>query len=160
MDKEKEINSVPEGFLHEDVFREKYNTTFEQMHPESFLDTVLEDDRDNYEDFEILTGKNRNNQFNPFNNWGKRNAGKKYDKSKTAFDREVARWNDGLVDRCGLTEILDKMLEQAKAGSFKHQQFLFERIRGKVADKLEVKSEGAVKVDLNIPPKFNKKKDD
>lgn len=159
-DKEKEVK-LPEGvFLDPEVFAKKYNTTFAQMHPESFLEEVSEEDRENWADFEILSGRRRNNNFNKFNNWGSKNAGKRYDKSDKALNIELARWKDGLIDTSALSRVFDKVLEQSLAGDLKSQQFLIERLIGKVSDKLEVKTEGNVVVDLNIPSKFHKAIDD
>ena len=143
MDKKKEDKSVEmaEGFLTHEDFCVKYNTTYTQARPESFLDTVSKEDRADWADFEILSGKNRNGKVNKFNNFGENNKGKSYSTQKLQIAADFKRWKDSALVDDIVSDIYDKMVSQALGGDFKSQQYLLERLQGKIKEEIEIRAD-------------------
>jgi len=144
--------------LSEIDFRTKYNTTQSQMHEESFLEEVSEEDKDMYSEVEILCGRSLNGDFNKFNNAGKVNRGIRHDTVKTRFVNQFKKYVDNKLEEGKEEEVFDRLWKSGKNGSFQHLQFLFERIAGKTPDKIDIKID-KIDVELNIPDKFKKKED-
>ena len=146
--------------LDPEIFSEKYSTTFTQLHPESFLEEVSDEDREIHCDGEILTGRYfPRGRFNKFNGWGKKNRKKSYETMGKELSDILKRWKDGKINDGGLEELLDKMMSQALKGSFKQQQFVVEKFYGKEVENINLKVEEDINVELNISHKFTKNKD-
>jgi len=125
--------------LPEEEFRRKYDTTFTQKHPESFLDEVSKEDRELYEDVEILTGKSLDNKFNKFNNSGKKNKGKTYNTVRQRARNAFSRFLDEKITSGEMKQIFEQLLKEGKLGSYKHIQLLLDRSLGKEEEKMNVK---------------------
>ena len=166
MDKNENISNdeIPEDFLDPQEFQAKYNTDYAQAHPESFLDTVSPENREIFSDFEILTGRNSNNRVNKFNTLGKKNKGKTYNTQKSQIEAEFKKWKDSALVEDAMFKIYNKMLSQALNGDFKQQQYLLDRIQGKMKEELDVKTEGEIsftlKPDENAINRQKKNKND
>jgi len=146
--------------LDKEIFQERYNTTYSQMHPESFLETVSDEDKETYEEFEILSGKNRNGKVNKFNNFGKSNKGKKYNTRRRQLDAVLNKVIDGAIENDNVEKIVEKMIQQAQNGDFKQQQFLMERWYGKEPENINMKVEGDVTFEIALDDNSKKRQED
>lgn len=151
MDKDKnKVNSVPDGFLDPDVFKAKYDTTFAQRWPETKLDEVDEEDRELYDDVDILTGRNKKARTNKFFQTGY-NKGKKYCTVNKRLANSFKRFCDELLSRGDEIEFWEKMFAEAKDGDAKFAKMFMEYTIGKPKQEIEVKQEGTI--EFVIDPK-------
>ena len=139
--------------LEKEIFQKKYETTYKQSHPESFLETVSEDDRFAYTDTEILTGKSKKGDFNKFNIAALGNRGNTEISQKKKLTLQVQKFIDVVITSEDIISVFEKIVEQAKSGETKQQQMLLDRVLGKVVEKLEVKTEGNIKYTFDLGEK-------
>lgn len=142
--------------LSEQEFKTKYGTDYGQVHEEEFLTEVSPEDKDTYEDSEILTGKNINGKMNKFNNYGKSNKGKKYNTIKNRMITSFNKFLDNKIATGEIDEIWERIYKSSKAGNFNFAKLLLERSMGKIEEHINIKTEGEIKIKLNIPRKFIK----
>ncbi len=146
--------------LHEKEYKTKYKTIYKQIHEENFLDTVSKEDRELFTDGEILSGKNNNGNFNTFNNYAVRNPDKPRDTVRMRLINHFKRFLDQTLENGEMEEVYKKLLSSSKAGDFRHLQYLMDRALGKQEEKIDIKTDGTMSVDLNISHKFKKVLDD
>lgn len=144
--------------LDPEEFQKKYNTTYSQIREESFLEQVSEEDKEIYDSSEILTGKNRSSQINKFNNFGKKNLGKKYSTVRGRAIASFKKFIDQKISQEELDDIWDRIWLSSKRGNFNFSKLLLERMLGKEEEQVNIKV-GNIKVELNIPDKFKKKEE-
>jgi len=123
--------------LPEEVFKEKYNTTYSQRREEEYLEKVSTEDREIYSDVEILTGLSASGKLNKFFQTGS-NKNKKYDTVKSRFISQFKKFVDQKLEDGKEEEVFERMWKSSKNGSFAHLQFLFERIAGKEEENINL----------------------
>ena len=119
-------------------FSKKYNTTYKQIHEEEFLDTVSTEDKNMFEESEILTGKNINGKINKFNNFGKKNKNKKYNTIKQRCITSFNRYIDNKIAEGKEEEIWDRIWESSKNGDFQFAKLLSDRMLGKEQEQVKL----------------------
>lgn len=145
--------------LEKKIFKEKYNTSYDQRREESFLETVSEDDRSIYTDSEILTGLSDNRgQLNKFFQTGS-NKDKVYDTTKTRFTNKFKKYVDNKMAEGKEEEVFDRLWKSSMNGSFNHLKFLFERIAGKEEENINLKVEGEMTFEIDESKLIRKKKE-
>lgn len=154
---DKEI--VKEGFLSSEEFQKRYSTTYVQLHPESFLKELNEEDREIYEDVEVLIGRNSIGRFNKFNIVAHSNKGKHYNTLRFRLDTELKKWIDGKLSRGELEGLWDKIFEDAKDGNSKLAQMVVERLYGKVKEQIEITGELDLSFDYEADKIFDSEED-
>lgn len=129
--------------LDKEYFYHLYDTTYNQIRPESYLEEVSEEDREIFADWEILTGFDCRGNINKFNQTG-RNKGKKYKTQRVRLDNELKKYVDGKISRGEMYQLWDNIFEKANAGDPSLMKLLVDRFYGKVKEQIEVKTEGEV----------------
>jgi hypothetical protein len=119
--------------LNKEHFYYEYETPYKQLHEESYLDEIDDAERLTYSDAEILTGRNKNGDFNKFNNFGVANRGKPKNVDKVLL-AQFEKFKYGLISKEQIIAVYDKIVEQALAGEFQQQKFFIERIQGKIPE--------------------------
>ena len=142
-------------------FSIKYNTTLPQKHEESFLENVSDEDKQTYEECEILTGKNKNGNFNKFNKFGKANQGKRNNTTRTRAQAVWRRIIDEKISNGELYEIYDKILSESRKGNYRHSKEVLDRTLGKEQENihLEVDNIDFVMDESKLINKKKKKKE-
>lgn len=135
--------------LDPEIFQEKYETTLKQRQEESFLDEVSEEDRAMWTDVEILTGKDSNNRINKFNNFGKKNIGKKYNTLKSRLNTELQKYIDGKLSRGELEELWDNLFKEANNGNTQLAKLVVDRVYGKQEENVNLKLDGEITFSLD-----------
>lgn len=149
------IKSVEDGFMDPDEFRKKYDTVYHQRHKEEYLNEISEEERELFTDVEILTARDSGGRFNRFNNTG-HNKGKVYDTVNKRLLNSFKRVLDGRITQKGEEEFWEPLFRKLEEGDCKFFETMLNRAMGKPVERIEVKTEGAIEVDLNIPAKFKK----
>ena len=151
--------------LSEEEFLERYQTTHKQLHPESYLDDVSEEDKEIYETVEILTGrnlnfgeKNRKKKPNTFNKFFS-NKGKKYNTLKKRIEANFKRFLENKLMKGELEDIYEKVIDQAKRGYFNQQKLIIERMLGKEEETVNLKTDGDITFKLDDSKVIDKKED-
>ena len=130
--------------LDPELFKDKYQTNYKQIHEESFLDSVHPDDREMFEDSEILTGKNVNGKVNKFNNFGKKNKGKKYNTIKQRMITSFNKFCDEKISSGEIDELWEKMFLSSKRGSFNFAKYFMDRAMGVEPENMNLKVDGDI----------------
>lgn len=138
------------GFLQEEEFNLKYDTTWKQVNSELILLDLSEEDRELYSDVDILTGFDKRHRTNKFIQAGKsggRNTGKKYNTVGIRMANSLKRFIDGKITDGEDTAMWQAMWDESKkdVGFFKE---LLNRTMGKVEDKINIKSEESITFSL------------
>ena len=136
--------------LNPEDFKTKYQTKLAQIHEESFLDTISEEDREIYTDAEILTGKNTNGKINKFNNFGRKNKGKKYQTVRLKTISSFKKFIDGKITHDEMDDIWEKLWLSSKRGNFNFMKLLLERTMGKEQENINIKTEEPITFTLDI----------
>lgn len=147
--------------LSPEEFQKKYDTTFKQIHPESFLKTVSKEDREMFEDVEILTGINLTKRINKFNNFGRKNKGKKYNTIKQRMITSFNKYCDEKIASGEIDELWEKMFNSSKRGNFNFAKLFMDRAMGKEEENIKLKVEDIkfkVELDKNSLDRKNKNK--
>jgi len=145
--------------LDPEIFKEKYpETVYKQIHPESFIETISEEERELFSNAEILTGKSLQGKFNRFNNYAVANPGKPRNSFQIRLTNLFKKFLDKSIDSGELEDVFQKLLTSSKKGDFRCIQYLLDRALGKEAEKIDIKV-GKIDVELNIPDKFKKKEE-
>ena len=134
---------IKEGFLHEEAFREKYNTEYKQLWPESYLEECSEEDREMYSDVEILTGRTPRGTFNKFCNNGY-NRGKTYSTVNKRLLNSFKRFLDDKIERGQEIEFWQSIWDNAMDGDSALVKILLDRALGKLKDEVEIKTDAEI----------------
>lgn len=145
---EKELKSVPDGHLEPDEFKLKYGTNCSQRHPESFLEEVSDEDREIYEDVDILTGRDKKGRTNKFCNAG-HNKGRTYNTVNKRLYNSWLRALDQNLEQGKIDDFFELILDVARGNNTTELdtqmvKLMLERMLGKVTDKIELKQEGEI----------------
>lgn len=126
--------------LEPNEFKIKYNTDRQQIREESYLDELSEEDRELYSNVEVLTGLTPRGQFNKFRQTGF-NKNKKYDTLKGRWLAHFRKYVDTKIANGDADAVFAKMWEESLDGDFRHLQYMFDRVAGKMKDEVEVSGE-------------------
>lgn len=154
-DKINKINSVDDGFMDPDEFKKKYDTVYNQRHKEEYLDEVSKEERELFTDVQILTARDSGGTFNRFNNTG-HNKGKTYDTVNKRLLNSFKRVLDGRITNKGEEAFWKPLFDKLEDGDHKFFETMLNRAMGKPVEHIQVKTDGNIIVDLNIPQKFVK----
>lgn len=132
-----------EGFMDPEEFKEKYKTNCKQFHPLSYLDKVSEEDREMYDDVEILTARNHRPgkhtaAFNKFHDL----TGLRH-QTKTASIRKkvissLLRYMDEKIQEGKDIELWDAIWKGAKRGDAKLLDMVLNRVVGPVKQDISI----------------------
>ena len=146
--------------LDKDIFKEKYDTTYKQIHEESFLETVDKEDRDMFEDAEILTGRNSNTKVNKFNTFGKKNKGKKYNTIKQRCITSFSKYIDNKLSEGKEDEIWDRIWNSTAKGNYQFAKLLTDRMMGKEEENINLDVSGDINFIVDDSTILRKKEDE
>lgn len=131
--------------LDKEIFKTKYDTNHLQVREESFLEEVSEEDRELYNDLEILSGKSEN-KINKFYNIDGKNKNKKYNTVRIRATNAFKKFIDNKITNGELEEVYEKIFSSSKKGDFNFCKMLLERMLGKEEENIKVES----KENINI----------